>query len=269
MKNAIAGSQWTVNDAPLSDMVLVHWVGGSYGNFFYRMMHQHVSGFPDIRDDFMFHKGNSHSVNHDAYISDINPAMLRDQDVVLRTFRDFDYEHIAIKKHQSVSLPVIPTRLINDVKLNVKISLRDSSLAAWSTIQNIIKIQDPCRYYDKVLVDNILSDEIDYDSALASLNKIISSTHKSWFRYTTRDNFFNIDVSAFFYQDTMIDMINDLAKRLGTSTKNMSTINEELDTFYKSQRHIDSLRRHLTMTWDQENPVDLILKAYHEDIDHQ
>lgn len=269
MKTAKAGTQWTAGDLPLADMVLIHWVGGSYGHFLYRMMHRHISGFPDIRDDFVFFRGNSHSVNHDAYISDIKPEMLRDRDVVLSIFRDFEYEHVAVKKHHSVSLPVPSTRMISEAKLNVKINLEDKSLAAWSIIQNIIKIQDPYRYYNKELVDNILSDDIDVDSALIHLMRVISSTHKSWFRPSEKDNFFNVGISVFFDPKKIIRHFDDLAARLGTTTKNMHAIKNELELFYESQKYIKNLRRHLSMTWDTKDPVDSILKACYEDINHQ
>ena len=52
--------------------VTIHYVGGTFGNFLYRMIHRFISGFPIIDDSFEFDKGNSHKIYDIQYFKDFN-----------------------------------------------------------------------------------------------------------------------------------------------------------------------------------------------------
>lgn len=258
-----AGTTWSAEQAPLDKIVLLHWIGGSYGHFIYRMMHAHLEGLPDLMDSFDFHQGSSHSIRQNSYVNGIIAKCKRDSDIKIEMLRDVESSYLIIRRHSPSVVPIIPLKIIEDCKLNIKIVVENDVFFAWSTIQNIIKIEDPYLFYDKELVDMIRSNQIDPVRSRDLLSKMVQSRQRSWYHPTLKENFYNLNISDLFVNNGMKNILVDLSKRLDLKIKNASDIEGKMQKFYSTQRYIDSLRRHMLAEWNESNPMDQLLKSFH------
>jgi hypothetical protein len=258
------GTEWSAADAVDHNIVILHWIGGSYGHFIYRMLHAHLAGLPEIKDDFSFDRGSSHSIRKNFYISVISPKTIREDNIVLKFVKDVDARYVMILNHSTTSAPIMPFNIVKRAYLNIKVVLDDPSLYAWSIIQNIIKLDNPHDYYDSFLVDSILTQNIDPGKIQNLLEHCINSLQKYWYMPENKSNFQNVMISDVIDDHKMTEFMIKVADRLNVETVNMESFKDEMQKFRENQLHLDSLLRHLNRTWDNTNPFDCLLKGIYE-----
>jgi hypothetical protein len=263
------GTEWSAAEAQKHNIVILHWVGGSYGHFIYRMLHAHLTGLPELVDDFSFDRGSSHAIKQNAYISDILPKTSREENIRLKFLKNVDAECVMILHHSTPLSPIIPFKIFKNATLNIKVVLDDPSLFVWSTIQNIIKLDNPYKFYNKDLVDSIVSRNIDLDMIEDLLDWCPNSVQKYWYQPENKDNFYNIMISDVINSYQMKLFITEIADRLKVKTANLENFSDKMQKFRENQPHLDSLLRHLDRAWDNTNPIDCLLKRSYENINHK
>ena len=254
-----------INFSKLSDYnpIIIHFNGGSYGNFIYRMMHKHLGNLPQIHDDLLYNSnGNSHSIYDNAYFDDFYS---NDYKKDLKCQFDIKSDYIVIKKHCFPKISYDKSPLAKIAKLNIVVTFNNKSDAIWSYIQNIIKIESlaPFDRFDKINPEWFTENHIDQlQNIIKIFDKMIVAVHKSWYMDLTNENTICIKLNEILDTQSFYNFLKTLSKILDVSLNEKDLIMNSHKNFIDKQKLLGSYYNNYNKAWDETNLVDLCLKRF-------
>jgi hypothetical protein len=246
--------------------VIIYFVGGSYGNFVYRMMHRHISGFPIIKDSFNFTNGSSHDVYDVQYVTDFNINYNKEETKVLK---NIDFDLISFKKHSFQKLDINKHWLMKDAFYNIRITVPDRSLFLFCVIQNMIKLEEETRFISYIkdknfklewIIENNLTKQIELENFF---DKIVNFLHVSWSENNYTNKLYSLPFVDILNVDNFYQHFLRISENLGqTMIKDKELFYEDHVVFLKNQQFLDSYYRYQTKNFDDNNIIDRLMKKF-------
>jgi len=250
------------NEIKNYNIIIIHWIGGSYGHFIFRMLHKHIKNFPNINDDFSFVNGTSHTVSKSEYFSEFLPD---DYKKNIFCHKDVSGNYFVIKKHCFPKINYNKFNLVNDAKLNLPITFENKSDTVLSFIRNILNIGDlkPFNKFDFVNPDWFKHNNLDKKNEIIRIfNKMIKSVHSSWFNSHKNTNTRSISVSDIFNEEKFYQYFFEISQFLGESISDKDKICDDHKKFILSQSLYQNYSRHLNKNWNDTQLIDVLLKEF-------
>jgi hypothetical protein len=248
--------------------VVIYWVGGTYGNFVYRMLHRYISGFPTINDNFNFENGSSHEVYDFQYTDDLNIDYYKEE-IKIKILNDINFDLIAFKKHSSQKIDISKHWLVNESFYNIRISIPDKSLFLFFVIQNMLKLDEKTKfaYYIKdknFKLDWIIENNFSKLSELEIFfDGIVNSLHSSWHNVDYSDRLYSISVTDILNADNFYQHFLKISRNLNqTMLKDKELFYEDHAVFLQNQQFLDSYYRYQTKNFDHNNIIDRLMKKF-------
>ena len=243
--------------------VIIHWVGGSYGNFVYRMLHRYISGFPIIDDDFKFINGNSHHIYDVQYIDDFNTKEYK-KDLI--TSKEITFDLLAIKKHGYSRLNYKKFWLSQQAYYNIKIKIPNKSCYIFSVLQNFLKISNKSDFIDKdgFSLDDIINNNFENQSRLEDVvQKIVNGLDKSWYVDVHDDKNYTIDFTDILDADKFYNHFLNISKNLNQQMLGSThDFYNDHAIFLKNQQFLDSYYRFINQETDTSVLLDVLMKKF-------
>ena len=253
----------TFNEMQNLNPIIIHWIGGSYGNFLYRMMHKHLSDLPKINDDFLYTLGNSHSINDVQYFDDFLPEDFK-KDLLCKF--DINSRYTVIKKHCFPKIKFNKFILSKYAKLNIVVTFNNKSDAIWSYIQNVIKLDDLSDFkkFDELKPEWFLENNLaQLDNLCKIFNKMTNAIHKSWYENLENTNTICIKINEIIDCESFYNFLYRVSNLLNMSISEKNNIVKDHEIFIENQKFIQSYFRHNNKRWQETNLVDLCLKNFY------
>jgi len=243
--------------------VLLHYVGGTFGNFVYRMMHRHISGLPTIHDDFSFTNGSSHPIYDAQYADDLGPLAYK-QD--LKIDKTISCNLLVLKKHGLPQLNCQTFWLTKQAYYNIKLKVPNKSAYLFAMIQNILKIYDNSLIIetDYWELDWIIKNNFEKQDYLETvLGKSINALHSSWYHDVNDEKTYTFDFTDILHVDKLYNHLESIAHNLNQEmSKSKRDFYDDHAIFLKNQTFLDSYYRFINQEHDTSILLDALMKKF-------
>jgi hypothetical protein len=246
--------------------VVIHFVGGTYGNFVYRMMHRYISGFSNLPDNFIFtNNGSSHSIYDYQYTHDLMVNYYKED---IKVLQNMNFDLFCFKKHCPQKLD-INKWLTNVAFYNIRITVPDKSLFLFFTIQNILKLNEETKFIHYIKdknfeVDWIVKNNFDKLPELENyFDGIINSLHDSWSKISYTNKLYSLPVIDILNVDSFYEHFTKITKNINqTMLKDKESFYEDHAIFLENQEFLNSYHRYQNKNYDDNNIVDYLMKKF-------